>query len=149
MYMDLRPEVAHQIHSSLCGGTDRLPSRKSSSDGAPGSQQRENIPMNGQQLGGLPPKPGRGGGGGMASQQGDIELGMGGMIRRPPSSLASGRLSSISEDTSLDSSDGRRQTLQHLPEVTQNWSHVKTCTHNDFIQQRSLIPLGCCALLGC
>ncbi|EIE25087.1 hypothetical protein COCSUDRAFT_65088 [Coccomyxa subellipsoidea C-169] len=116
MYMDLRPEAAHQIHSSLCGGTDRLPSRKSSSDGAPGSQQREDIPMTGQQLGGLPPKPGRGGGGGMASQQGDIELGMGGMIRRPPSSLASGRLSSISEDTSLDSSDGRRQTLQHLPE---------------------------------
>jgi hypothetical protein len=113
MYMDLRPEVAQQIHSSLCGSTDKFPSRKPPpSDGSgggstgTGSQQqpgsRENVPMNGQ--------------------QGDIELGMGVAAlpgsRRPPSGLTIGRLTSISENSSsLGSSGERSQKLPRLQQV--------------------------------
>ena len=124
MYMDLRPEVAHQIHSSLCGGSDALPERKpppggTPPDGGPGGaaqpRAQENMPTNGQlgmqHLG--TPQTGQSFSQAVDAKnhvgphglEWDIEQGLAGNLpgsSRPPSGPNGRQLSSISESESSD-----------------------------------------------
>ncbi len=141
IYMDLRPEEAQHIHSSMCGGSDALPGPKPPPRGGPspggpppdgggasgGSAQpraQENTPSNGQS--GMQPlsisQTAHSGSRAVEAEshvgphglEWDVEQGLAGILpwtSRPPSGRNGRQLSSISES---ESSDCRNQTLSDL-----------------------------------